>query len=65
MAEKSEELKTVDEKLTQAKELFARGSRNYLVKAYNDAADDLSQVCNIYEEVYGQLSDELGMPYLL
>lgn len=48
-----------------AKELYCNGSRNFLVKNYSEAADQLSQVCAIYEELYGELSDELGMPYLL
>lgn len=65
MAEKSESLVTMEDKVAQAKELYGRGSRNFLVKSYNDAADDLSQVCKLYEEIYGQVSDELGMPYLL
>lgn len=65
MAEKAEELKTQEDKLAQAKELYSRGSRNYLVKSYSEAADDLSQVCALYEEIYGPLCDELGMPYLL
>lgn len=56
---------TIDEKKAHGKELFGRGSRNYCVKLYSEAADDLSQVCEIYGEVYGQKSDELGMPYLL
>lgn len=41
MAEKPEELETPEEKLQRAKELFGRGSRNYYVKAYSEAADDL------------------------
>lgn len=44
MAEKPEDLVTTDEKIAQAKELYARGCRNYYVKSYNDAAEDLSQV---------------------
>ncbi|XP_030373523.1 protein NASP homolog [Scaptodrosophila lebanonensis] len=53
------------EKIIQAKELFSQGSRNFLVKNYDDAADELSQVCQIYEELYGELCDELGQPLLL
>uniref|UniRef100_A0A0A1WN71 Protein NASP homolog n=1 Tax=Zeugodacus cucurbitae TaxID=28588 RepID=A0A0A1WN71_ZEUCU len=52
-------------KLLDAKELYCYGSRNFLVKNYSDAADQLSQVCALYEELYGEQSDELGMPYLL
>lgn len=53
------------EKILKAKELYSHGSRNFLVKSYAEAADELSQVCALYEELYGELSDELGMPYLL
>lgn len=53
------------DKISIAKELFNSGSRNYMVKNYDVAADELSQVCSIYEELNGPLSDELGMPYLL
>jgi len=54
-----------EEKILKAKELFSQGSRNFLVKSYDEAADELSQVCQIYEEVYGELADELGQPLLL
>nr|ACN94724.1 GA20909 [Drosophila miranda] len=53
------------EKILKGKELFSQGSRNFLVKSYDEAADDLSQVCQLYEEVYGELADELGQPLLL
>ncbi|KAH8281159.1 hypothetical protein KR054_012540 [Drosophila jambulina] len=53
------------EKILKAKELFSQGSRNFLVKSYDEAADDLSQVCQLYAEVYGDLADELGQPLLL
>ncbi|KAI8120739.1 Protein NASP like protein [Lucilia cuprina] len=53
------------EKILKAKELYSHGSRNFLVKSFAEAADELSQVCALYEELYGELSDELGMPYLL
>lgn len=56
---------TEEEKIVHAKELYARGSRNYLVKDYTAAADELSEVCAIYSEIYGDKCDELGMPYLL
>lgn len=52
-------------KILKAKELYSHGSRNFLVKSYTEAADELSQVCGFYEDLYGELSDELGMPYLL
>ncbi|XP_063710094.1 protein NASP homolog isoform X2 [Culicoides brevitarsis] len=65
MAEKPEELETQEEKLQRAKEMFGRGSRNYYVKAYAEAADDLSQACAIFAEIHGATADECGMPYLL
>ncbi|XP_049284438.1 protein NASP homolog [Anopheles funestus] len=65
MAEKSETLVTKEERVNEAKELFGRGSRNYCMKQYADAADDLSECCSIYSEVYGPNADELGLPYLM
>ncbi|XP_021710813.1 protein NASP homolog [Aedes aegypti] len=65
MAEKSESLVTKEEKVAEAKELFGRGSRNYCMKQYSDAADDLSACCNIYSELYGPTADECGVGYLL
>lgn len=66
MADNPEEvILTIEEKKAHGKELFGRGSRNYCVKLYAEAADDLSQVCELFAEVYGQKSDELGFPYLL
>lgn len=53
------------EKILKAKELYSHGSRNFLLRSYAEAADELSQVCALYEELHGELSDELGMPYLL
>uniref|UniRef100_A0A182UKT0 Tetratricopeptide SHNi-TPR domain-containing protein n=1 Tax=Anopheles melas TaxID=34690 RepID=A0A182UKT0_9DIPT len=65
MAEKSETLVTKEEKINEAKELFGRGSRNYCMKQYADAADDLSACCSIYSELYGPNAEELGLPYLM
>uniref|UniRef100_A0A182K717 Tetratricopeptide SHNi-TPR domain-containing protein n=1 Tax=Anopheles christyi TaxID=43041 RepID=A0A182K717_9DIPT len=65
MAEKSETLVTKEEKTNEAKELFGRGSRNYCMKQYADAADDLSSCCSIYSELYGPNAEELGLPYLM
>lgn len=65
MAEKSETLVTKEEKVNEAKELFGRGSRNYCMKQYADAADDLSACCSIYSELYGPNAEELGLPYLM
>lgn len=65
MAEKSETLFTKEERINEAKELFGRGSRNYCVKQYADAADDLSACCSIYSELYGPNAEQLGLPYLM
>lgn len=65
MAEKSETLVTKEEKIAEAKELFGRGSRNYCMKQYSDAADDLSACCTIYSDLYGPTADECGAAYLL
>ncbi|KFB44649.1 AGAP002782-PA-like protein [Anopheles sinensis] len=65
MAEKSETLVTKEERINEAKELFGRGSRNYCMKQYAEAADDLSACCGIYSELYGPQADECGLPYLL
>lgn len=56
---------TNDEKAAEAKELFGRGSRNYCMKQYSDAADDLSSCCAIYSELHGPTAVECGVPYLL
>lgn len=65
MAEKPEDQVTMDEKIAKAKELFGRGARNYYVKCYVDAADDLSEACKLYTDAYGVDGDELGEVYLL
>lgn len=65
MAEKSETLVTKEEKVAEAKELFGRGSRNFCMKQYSEAADDLSACCAIYSDLYGPTADECGLPYLL
>lgn len=64
MAEKSEELKTREDNISQAKEYYGRGSRNYLVKDYAEAAEDFSHACELYAELYGENADELGLPHL-
>lgn len=56
---------TDEERLAVVKEIYGRGSRNYLVKEYAQAADDLSEACALYAEIYGEGAHELGMPYLL
>uniref|UniRef100_A0A1Q3EWA1 Putative histone-binding protein n1/n2 n=1 Tax=Culex tarsalis TaxID=7177 RepID=A0A1Q3EWA1_CULTA len=65
MAEKSETLVTKEDKMAEAKELFGRGSRNFCMKQYSEAADDLSACCAIYSELYGPTADECGLPYLM
>lgn len=49
-----------EEKMIEAKALYSKGSRNFLVKSYEEAADQLSQVCSLYGQLYGELSDELN-----
>ncbi|XP_059620371.1 protein NASP homolog [Phlebotomus argentipes] len=53
------------EEIDRAKELLSSGTRNYYVKDYDHAVEDLSQVCTLYSDVYGTTADELGAPYLL
>jgi nuclear autoantigenic sperm protein len=65
MAEKPEDQVTTDEKIVKAKELYGRGCRNYYVKSYSEAADDLSEATKLYAEAYGVDGDELGEVYLL
>lgn len=65
MAEKPEEQFSMDEKAAKAKELYARGCRNYYVKSYSEAADDLSEASKLFGEVHGVDGDELGDVYLL
>jgi nuclear autoantigenic sperm protein len=65
MAEKPEDQFTTEEKILKAKELYGRGCRNFYVKCYTESADDLSEACKIYGEVYGVDGDELGEVYLL
>lgn len=65
MADKSEDIQSIDDKVALAKELYGTGSRSYLVKSYSDAVEDLSKACEMFEAVHGHLADELGMPYLM
>lgn len=65
MADKSEDIQSIDDKIALAKELYGTGSRSYLVKSYADAVDDLSKCCEMFEAVHGHLADELGLPYLM
>lgn len=64
MAEKNEELLSREEKVTHAKEYFGRGSRNFLVRDYSEAAEDFSRACELYAELYGDNAEELGLPHL-
>lgn len=65
MAEKPEELETPEDKLQRAKEMFSRGSRNFYVKAYSEAAEDLSRACTIFADIHGPSANECAMPYLI
>lgn len=65
MAEKPEDQFTSEDKIAKGKELYGRGCRNYYVKSYSEAADDLSEACKFYAEAYGVDGDELGDVYLL
>lgn len=65
MAEKPEDLFNSAEKIAKAKELFSRGTRNFYVKSYSEAADDLSEAAKLFGEEYGIDGDELGEVYLL
>lgn len=51
--------------MAEAKELFGRGSRNFCMKQYTEAADDLSACSAIYSDLYGPTADECGLPYLM
>lgn len=65
MADKSEDVQSIEDKISLAKELYGTGSRSYLVKSYSDAVEDLSKACELYEAIHGESADELGMPYLM
>ncbi|XP_055309154.1 protein NASP homolog isoform X2 [Sitodiplosis mosellana] len=64
MAEKAPELVTREDKIAQAKELYARGYRNYVVGDFNEAAEDLSRSCELYAELFGDESEEVAVPNL-
>lgn len=65
MAEKPEDQFSSEEKIAKAKELYGRGCRNYYVKSFSEAADDLSEASKLFAEEYGVDGDELGDVYLL
>lgn len=65
MAEKPEDQYTSEERIAKAKELYGRGCRNYYVKSFSEAADDLSEASKLFGEEYGVDGDELGDVYLL
>lgn len=60
MAEKSPEKVTREDKINQAKELYARGYRNYVVGDFNEAAEDLSRSSELYAELFGDESEEVS-----
>lgn len=60
MAEKAIELVTREDKISNAKELYARGYRNYVVGDFNEAAEDLSRSCELYAELFGDESEEVN-----
>lgn len=59
MAEKAPELITREDKIAHAKELYARGYRNYVVGDFFEAAEDLSRSCELYAEIFGDESEEV------
>lgn len=65
MADKEEQKLTVEEKTLKAKELYGKGCRNFYVKNYMEAADDLSDACELFGEIHGVDGDELGEVYLI
>lgn len=65
MAEKPEDQFSSEEKIAKGKELYARGCRNFYVKSYIEAADDLSEASKLLGEEYGVAGDELGDVYLM
>lgn len=65
MAEKPEDQFNDDDLIARAKELYAIGCRNYYVRNYADAADDLSEASKLYGEVYGIDGAEVGDVYLM
>lgn len=60
MADKSPETVTREDKITQAKELYARGYRNYVVGDFFEAAEDLSRSCELNAELFGDESEEVS-----
>lgn len=64
MADKSPEELTREDRIAQAKELYARGYRNYVVGEFNESAEDLSRSCELYAELYGDESEEVAIPNL-
>lgn len=64
MADQAPEAETREAQIAQAKELYARGYRNYVVGEFNEAADDLSRSCELYSKLYGELSEQVAIPNL-
>lgn len=65
MAEKPEDQYSSEEKIVKAKELYARGCRNFYVGSFSEAADDLSEASKLYAEELGVDGDDLGDVYLM
>lgn len=59
MAENAPELVTREDKIAHAKELYAKGYRNYVVGDFYEAAEDLSRSCELNAELYGDESEEV------
>ena len=54
-----------DEKLAKALDYYGRGTRNFYVKNYEQAADELGIACQLMEEIMSVDADELGPIFLL
>lgn len=65
MAEKPEDQFNDEDIIARAKELYAIGCRNYYVRNYAEAADDLSEASKLFGEVYGIDGAEVGDVYLM
>lgn len=65
MAEQLPKLTSREDKIAQAKELYARGYRNYVVGDFNEAAEDLSRSCELYAQLFGDESEEASQSELV
>lgn len=64
MAGLTVQLMTAEQKQERAKELFNSGSRNYHDENYSEAAEDLRRACELYVDLFGKESEQIGHPYL-